>query len=236
MLILAFDTATPVGSVALVDAERTLVARYFDIGLQHSQRLFVEIDQVLALAEIDLDEVDGIAVSIGPGSFTGLRIGLSAAKGLCLAADRALVPVSTLEVLAARLPYARYPVCAMLDARKGEVYAALYDNTAGSPQLLSQPRAVAPDALLEELAAEPTIYTGDGAYAYQARIAALGLCALLAPAHCARPEAGTLGRLALTRLQTDPAHGLRGSQMAALEPQYLRKPDAKVGPRPFPRR
>ena len=236
MLILAFDTATPVGSVALVDAERTIVGRYFDIGLRHSQRLFVEIDQVLAVAEIDLGEVDGIAVSIGPGSFTGLRIGLSAAKGLCLAADRPLVPISTLETLAARLPYARYPVCAMLDARKGEVYAALYDNTAGCPRLLSQPRALAPAALLEELAAQPTIYTGDGVDAYRARITALGSCALLAPSHCARPESGALGQLALARLRADPVHGLRGSEMAALEPQYLREPDAKIGPKLFPRR
>ena len=148
VLILAFDTATPVGSVALVDEERVLVGRYFDLGLQHSQRLFVEIDQAFQTAGLSIDEVDGVGVTNGPGSFTGLRLGLSAAKGLCLAAGRALIPVPTLETLAARLPYARHPVCAMLDARKGELYAALYDTSAGDPRLLEGQRAVAPTLLL----------------------------------------------------------------------------------------
>jgi tRNA threonylcarbamoyladenosine biosynthesis protein TsaB len=184
---------------------------------------------------LSLDEVEAIAVSIGPGSFTGVRIGLSAAKGFCLAADRPLVPISTLETLAARLPYAHHPVCAMLDARKGEVYAALYDNAAGYPQLLGGPRAVAPDVLLAERAGEPTIYTGDGAYVHRARIAATGPCALLAPPHCARPEAAALGQLALVRLRADRDCGVRGVELETLEPQYLRAPDAKVGPKRFPR-
>ena len=224
MLVLAFDTATPVGSVALVDEERTIVGRYFDIGLQHSQRLFVEIDQVLTVAGITLADVDAVAVSIGPGSFTGLRIGLSAAKGLCLAAGTALVTVPTLEALAARLPYARHPVCTMLDARRREVYTALYDNSEGEPQLLSAPRALAPALLLEERAGEATIYTGDGVRAYQELISAAGSCALTAPSHCARPEAGAIGRLGLAKLRAGDL-----ADLATSEPDYLREPDAKVG-------
>ena len=131
--ILALDTATPVGSVALCAAEGIVVSRYFDVGLQHSQRLFNEVEAALEAADMDVEGVRAIAVAIGPGSFTGLRIGLSAAKGLCLAAGKDLVTVSTLEALAARLPFARLPVSAVLDARKREVYAALYDTATGVP-------------------------------------------------------------------------------------------------------
>ena len=117
-MILALDTATPVGSVALYADEGQVINRYFNVGLQHSQRLFVEIEAALSVANVGMEALQAIAVSIGPGSFTGLRIALSAAKGLCLAADKVLVTVSTLETLAARLPFARLPVCAVLDARK----------------------------------------------------------------------------------------------------------------------
>ena len=92
-MILALDTATPVGSVALCAADGLVVSRYFDVGLQHSQRLFVEIEAALEVAGTVVGELAAVAISIGPGSFTGLRIGLGAAKGLSLAADKQLVAV-----------------------------------------------------------------------------------------------------------------------------------------------
>ena len=227
MLILALDTATSAGSVALVDEERTIASRYFDLGLQHSQRLFIEIEEVIETAGCSPGELEAVAVSIGPGSFTGLRIGLSAAKGLCLASDSALVPVSTLEALAARLPYAQYPVCAVLDARKQEVYTALYDTSTGYPQVLSPPRPVAPAVLLEERSGEKTIYVGDAVSAYSELIAACPQ-ALPAPSHCARPEAGTIGWLARDKLRA----GLT-ADLETVEPEYLRKPDVRSPSRPL---
>lgn len=222
-MILAFDTATPVGSVALADEEKVLVGRYFDLGLQHSQRLFVEIDEVLKVVGVLPRQVEVVAVTSGPGSFTGLRLGMSAAKGFCLATGAALVLVPTLEGLAARLPYAQYPVCTLLDARKAEVYAALYDTAEGVPRLLAGPRAVTPADLLAERAGAPTIYTGDGALAYRKLIAASGASALLAPAYCARPEAGAIALLGLIRLRMGVSVDL-----ATAEPQYLRDPDVRV--------
>lgn len=218
MLILALDTATPAGSAALVDEERVLVSRYFDVGLQHGKLLFAEIDQALRMAGLAFGAVEAVAISIGPGSFTGLRLGLSAAKGFCLAGDLPLVAVSTLEALAARLPYARHPVCPMLDARRGEVYTALYDTAQGLPRLLVAPRAVDPRLLIEERAAAPTIFTGDGATAYRELLAACPQ-AVQAPFCCSRPEAATIGWLALARLKA----GER-ADLAAVEPQYLRGP------------
>jgi tRNA threonylcarbamoyladenosine biosynthesis protein TsaB len=229
MLVLAFDTATPVGSVALVDEERIVVSSYFDIGLQHSQRLFVEIDKALTAADLTLADVDAVALTRGPGSFTGLRIGMSAAKGLCLAAGLALVTVSTLEVLAARLLYARHPVCAMLDARKGQVYTALYDTRSGYPEPLQAPRAVDPTVVLAEFGDTKTIFTGDGADAYDELIEGCEK-AVRAPFSCARPEAGSVGWLALRRFDRGEVENI-----ATVEPEYLRGPDARVGKGPFAR-
>lgn len=217
-MILALDTATPAGSVALVDEERTLVSRYFDVGLQHSRRLFVEVEDALKVAGCTFDQLSAIAVSIGPGSFTGLRLGLSAAKGFCLAQELPLVTVSTLEVLAARLPFARHPVCPMLDARKGEVYTALYDTGAGRPRLLEAPRALAPQVLLAERAGIPTLFTGDGALAYRELVGACSQ-ALQVPFPCSRPEAAVLGWLALARLEAGEV-----ADLASVEPEYLRGP------------
>ena len=220
-VILALDTATPVGSVALCTAEGIVVSRYFDVGLQHSQRLFNEVEAALGATDMDVEGVRAIAVAIGPGSFTGLRIGLSAAKGLCLAANKDLVTVPTLETLAARLPFAHVPVCSVLDARKREVYAALYDTATGVPVELAPPRAIAPAQLAQERANAPTIFTGDGATAYH-KLLASNPVAQFAPLPCARPDAGTIGWLALSRLEKGQT-----ADLASVEPDYLRSPDAR---------
>lgn len=219
--ILALDTATPVGSVALCAAEGVVVSRYFDVGLQHSRRLFGEVEAALEAADMEVGEIRAVAVAIGPGSFTGLRIGLSAAKGLCLAADKDLVTVSTLEALAARLPFARLPVCPVLDARRREVYAALYDTATGVPVELAPPRAVAPAQLAQQRASAATIYTGDGAWAYRELLAGAA-AAQFAPLPCARPDAGTIGWLALAKLEKGQT-----ADLASAEPEYLRSPSAR---------
>ena len=217
-MLLALDTATAVGSIALLDEQRVVAARYFDIGLMHSRGIFVALDQMLQDAACAMDQIDAVGVSSGPGSYTGLRIGLGAAKGFCLTADRSLVAVSTLETLAARLPYARHPVCALLDARNERVYTALYDTTAGYPTELSPPKAGNLAELLEERAEEATIFTGDGAWVHRRRLAELP-CAQQAPFTHARPDAVALGGLALRKLA-------RGEQVdiATYEPEYLRQP------------
>lgn len=223
MLILGLDTSTPAGGVALAEDERLLAVRYFDVGLQHSRRLFIDVEEVLRLAGASARQVAAVAVTAGPGSFTGLRLGLSAAKGFCLGTDAALVTVPTLEALAARVPFCGRPVCALLDARKGEVYAGVYGTEDGWPRLLESARAVAPARLIGERASIPTVYTGDGALAYRELLAGLGQAAVLAPSHCARPDAGTVAMLGLLRLRRGEV-----ADLASVEPDYLREPDAKV--------
>jgi len=218
MLLLALDTATPAGSVALMEDERLLAGRYFDAGLHHSRQLFVEMEGALGAADREPGEVAAVAVTIGPGSFTGLRIGLSAAKGFCLARDAALVPVPTLEALAARLPFSGAPVLALLDARRGEVYAGLYDTAGGAPRRLQGPRADTPEAIAADWIEGPVVCTGDGAAAH-GDVLSQYVGAAVAPPHCQRPDAAAVAWLGGRRLAAGQV-----ADVAAVEPEYLRTP------------
>ena len=220
MLILAFDTATPAGSAALLEDSRVLMSRYFDVGLQHSQRLSGELEEILRSADRRAEQLDAVAVTGGPGSFTGLRIGLSTAKGLCLASGAALVTVSTLEALAARLPWCRHPVCPMVAARRGEVYAALFDTSAGQqrPRQIHSMRAARPQEVIEEWAHTETVFLGDGAAAH-VQLLARHPFASLAPAHCLRPDAGAVAWLAQHKLAAGET-----ADLATSEPEYGHHP------------
>lgn len=221
-MILAMDTSTHVGSVAIVEKTRVVTSRYFDIGMQHSKRLFAEIEQLCKLANCTVADLTAVAVTIGPGSFTGVRIGLAAAKGLCLVDDKPLITVSTLAALAAGIPFVAHPVCALLDARKNQVYAGLYDMSGGSPVEITPARAIEPKVLVEERYEKSTFYVGNGADA----------CATLideipgsqrAPFHANSPHAAVVGALAWRDFD-------RGNiaDLSTVEPDYLRAPDAKV--------
>jgi tRNA threonylcarbamoyladenosine biosynthesis protein TsaB len=216
-MILALDTATPAGSVALFDAGHVLSLRTFDAPRQHSRRLFGEIDAVLEDAGCGRSQIDCIAVTTGPGSFTGLRIGLSAAKGLCMGLGIELVAVSTLESLAARLPFCRLQVCVLLDARRGEVYAAVYDTSDGCPREVHPPSVDEPDRLLAHWGLEGVLFTGDGVDRWADLLATIP-GAKLAPPPVRRPCADAVAWVASQRpASTDIDPG-------SLEPVYLRTP------------
>ena len=220
-LLLAIDTATPAGSVALSDGGEILSLRNFESPREHSQRLFPEIDRALGDAGAERGRIGAVAVTIGPGSYTGLRVGLSAAKGLCMALDAPLVGLSTLEVLAARLPWCRLPVCALLAARREEVYTAAFDTSEGPPRLRSPERAAARADLVAEWRGRDVLFTGDGVD---------GLQDLPEPARCApaplrRPCAATAAWLAGPKLA-------RGETLdpALAEPVYLGRPAFAAAP------
>ena len=220
MLVLAFDTATPVASVALLEEDRVIASRYFDVGNQHSRRLFVEMSQLFETSDRDWGELGLVATTTGPGSFTGLRIGLSAAKGICLARSIPLVGIPTLEALAGRLPYARLPVWSLLDARRGQVYAAPFETAGGYPKALGDPRTLAPEVLMGELAGAEVLFTGRGAIAYRALLSGLG-GAHFSPDQIGSPDAATVGWLGVAKLA-------RGEVLDPdiAEPEYLRSPMA----------
>lgn len=185
------------------------------------------IDGVLRAARWDLADVEAFAVALGPGSFTGLRIGLSTVKGLAFATGKPAVGVPTLDALAWALPFCAYPVCPVLDAKKNEVYAALYRTRDGRLEILDAPRAVAPATLAEELRAStegPVVFVGDAVAPFAGILTEiLGTRARLAPANLRLPSAVTVGELggsALGRGETgDPAQ---------LVPLYLRPSEAEL--------
>ena len=134
--ILAIDTSGPVAAVALAertaDGREQLIAGFrLQYKTTHSQTLMPMMEQIRTLTALDLSTVDAVAVAAGPGSFTGLRIGASTAKGLCLALEKPLIAVPTLEALALQGASARGLVCPMMDARRQQVYTALYRMTCG---------------------------------------------------------------------------------------------------------
>ncbi len=219
MLTLAIDTATRSGSVALLDGEHIIGARYFDTKLEHSRRLFVEIDDLLERSGQSAAALEGVAISVGPGSYTGLRIGLSAAKGLCLASGAALVTVPTLEAIAAGLPYCTDAVCAIVGARSGEACWALYDTTDGRPRSMSSPRIDSVPEVLQRLPGKPVILCGEGAVAFVDLVQDFPHCRC-APEPVGKPQACYVGYLGHAKLMAGDTE-----ELDSAEPEYLRTPN-----------
>lgn len=127
MKILAIETSTMLGGAAIMDDSIGLIAEVrLNVKSTHSERLMTEIENLIRQSLLDITEIDAFAVSIGPGSFTGLRIGVSTVKGLSFATNKPVVSVPTLEAFAWNFPYCKYPICLLLDARKKEVYTGVF--------------------------------------------------------------------------------------------------------------
>ena len=163
MRVLALETSTLAGGVALVDGERLVAEYVLDVSVTHSERLLSAIDRVLGDAGWTPRDLDGLAVSIGPGSFTGLRIGVSTAKGLALALRVPIAAVPTLDAMAAAVPWPALPLCPVVAARRDEVYASLYRHDGAGLRREWEYVALSPAELAARLA-EPTLLIGDGAH------------------------------------------------------------------------
>jgi len=222
-LILAIETSGSCGSVALVGPESCLGEFSVDSGRTHSRRLLAMISQLLTECESDWPELDAIAVGIGPGSFTGLRIGLSSAKGLALAADKPLIGVSSLDGLAAQCSQQPMPVCAMIDARKQEVFAAFYQCRDREPPTRLGDFLALPPAELAARITTPTLMIGSGATLYRKLLREkLGDLARFAPPALAFARAAAIGGLATTSWQR------REFLAPTAGPLYVRPPDAEM--------
>ncbi len=226
-IILSMDTATPCSAVALTLGTRkdgrVLASLSLTGKVTHSRRLFSAIDYLMQESGIDWSLIAGIGVSLGPGSFTGLRIGMATAKGLAAAAGKVLLGVSTLDSLAAKCVSSRL-ICSILDARKKEVYSAFYRcNDTGFPERVSDMSVMAP----EKLAAcinEPVIMVGDGAIVYGELFRELlGEKAIFAPSQLHEPSSVSLGMLAGEMFLSG-----RHLNVADAVPVYIRSSDAEL--------
>src|SRR5437763_3931351 len=172
MRILALDTSTAAGSAALAEDGCVTIARAGDGSRTHGERLPRELMALLDAAHVTLAEIDRFAVAIGPGSFTGLRVGIATIQGLALAKNALVVPVSTFDALRWRARNEPAPVAAWIDAHRGEVFASLF---APDGTVLQGPSSLSPEQTLDAwrpaLAEWPRVrFTGDGAVRYQAVI------------------------------------------------------------------
>ena len=222
MKLLALDTSTSVLTAAVCGDARLLAETYVDCGRAHSERLMATVDWLLNQASLTLRDLDGLAVAVGPGSFTGLRIGVSAMKGLAFAMELPLVPVSTLDALAQGSAIANGMVCPLLDARMKEVYAAVYRFEQGRREKTLDDRVAPIDAVLDELGEGPVLFVGDGAALYGDRIRERMPAARFGPL-AVGPRASAVAVEALAKLSmggTNPA--------ADVSPVYLRKSQAEL--------
>ena len=227
MSILSIDTSSQVSSVAVLSAERVAAEISMQGALTHSETLMPHIETALRMARVEKSELEGIAVSIGPGSFTGLRIGLASAKMMAYALHIPLIVVPTLEALAHHYICEGVRLVPMMDAQKGNVYAQEFVWEAGPDGLrLSEKHALSILPLTEviaglENAEQPVILLGD---AMQKKTTlALPANVRLAPIHARMPRAACVGLAALTRL----ARGEMDDPMTAA-PLYLRRSEAEV--------
>ncbi|MBI2370383.1 MAG: tRNA (adenosine(37)-N6)-threonylcarbamoyltransferase complex dimerization subunit type 1 TsaB [Deltaproteobacteria bacterium] len=231
MRVLAVETATSAGSVALVEKGEVVAELFLRTEAAHAERLLPAIDRVLGLAGASPHSLDGLAVGVGPGSFTGLRIGISTVKGLAWSLGRPVVGIPTLEALACNALTSPLLLCPMLDARKAEVYAALYRVRRGPGdnglQELRGVRVLPPRAVAAEIT-EPTLFLGTGARLYREFLTeTLGDLARFAPSGLDHPRAAVVGGLAEEAFQAG-----RGVSPETLGPLYVRSSEAelKYGP------
>ena len=165
MKILGIDTSTAIGSIGLIDEGEIIAEQTLSISRQHASRLIPAIDQTLKSAELKIRDIDAVAVAIGPGSFTGVRIAVSTAKTICYAIERPVIGISTLESIAYNLAYIPSEICVILDARKDEVYSAVFKN--GVRQ--SNDRCLTISAILSEITPH-AIFVGNGLRQHAAEI------------------------------------------------------------------
>jgi tRNA threonylcarbamoyladenosine biosynthesis protein TsaB len=225
--VLALDTSHQRGSVALCRGGETLAEILFDASDTHSATLLPSVEACLASAKVAFDEIGLIAVVRGPGSFTGLRIGLATAKAFAAARRVPVVPVETCAVLAAAFPYAAHAVVPLIDARRGEVYGALYRTDGGLPREIAPLFAAKPETLgrylTERRIADPLILCGTGALRHREILEPLAPAgSLFAAARWAVPSASLCALVALSRAP------LSYEDLFALEPLYIRPPDARL--------
>jgi tRNA threonylcarbamoyladenosine biosynthesis protein TsaB len=224
MRILALETSTVAGSAAVADSKAGVVGEVtLNIKAVHSERLMPSVQWLLESCRMRPDEIDGFAVSIGPGSFTGLRIGLSTMKGLAFASGKPLVAVRTLDAFAMRFPYCDRLICPMLDARKNEVYAAIYRWEDGVCRKLMDESAVSPLEFLDNIS-EPVLFAGDGAAVHELLIKRkVGETASFAPQYNMYPSAAAVAAVGLGRLINGES-----DDPVTLVPFYIRKSEAEV--------
>ena len=223
MKMLALETSAKAVSAAVSEDGKILCSGYQDTGLTHSRTLMPIVEHILKNTGLTAADMDAIAVAAGPGSFTGIRIGVAAAKGLAFAADKPAAGVSTLAAMARNVAFCDGLVVCAMDARRQQVYNALFEAKDGQLTRLTPDRAISLEELAAELANDlrPKTVVGDGARLCFAHLTEAGISCRLAPAHLVMQNAMSVALEA----EAMAAEGNLVSAQA-LEPVYLRPAQA----------
>lgn len=227
MKILAIEASGLTAGCAVAEDEKLIGEYNLQYQKTHSQTLVPMLEELKRALELDLTTIDAIAITKGPGSFTGLRIGAATAKGIALALDKPILPVSTLDSLAFNAYGTQKLVCPIMDARRQQVYTGIYREN-GWPECLRQPCAVSIDELLEDLNewGEAVLFVGDGVPVYREQIVQKAAVPVsFAPAHLLTQRAGTTAVLASLLFEKEK----EGCLISAddFRPEYLRKSHAE---------
>ncbi len=224
MRILGVDTATRTGSVAVLEDDTVVVEVQVTSSETHAKRLMSTVDATLRMAGMEVGDLDGFAVTTGPGSFTGLRIGISAVKGFSFATGRPVTGVSTLDALAYQFPWCPCLICPFMDARKAQVYTALYRGKGdGDWEKVVSDRVVNPRQWLMQIEGL-CLFVGDGALLYKDQIKDI-----LGPrARFAAPYLNTLRASVVAHMGLKQIREGRTVKVAQLVPYYIRKSEAEI--------
>lgn len=225
MKILALDSSGLVAGIAVVEDDNLLGEYTINYKKTHSQTLLPMLDEVAGMMELDLDTIDAIAVSAGPGSFTGLRIGSATAKGLGLALGRPLIHIPTVDALACNLWGCEELVCPLMDARRNQTYTGIYCFENGQLQVIREQCATGIDEIIGQIneIGQPVVFLGDGVPVFRSYIEENCKAGFLfAPAHMNKQRAGSVAWLGLQyakagKLETAAEH----------RPDYLRVSQAE---------
>lgn len=229
MKILALDSSGLVASVALAEDDNLIAEYTIQYKKTHSQTLLPMLDEIRNMVELDLSDVDAVAVAAGPGSFTGLRIGSATAKGLAFAMEKPIVPVPTLEGLAYQMYGTDAAVCPIMDARRSQVYTGIYEFVGGEygydMNVIKGQCAVSFDEIAEALnrLGRRVVFVGDGIPVFRERMAeVMQVPYTLAPAHRNRQSAACIAALG-------SVYYAQGKVVSGAEhvPEYLRLSQAE---------
>lgn len=225
MKILALETSAKAVSAAITENGKVLASGYQDTGLTHSRTLMPIVEHILKNTGMKMADIDAVAVANGPGSFTGIRIGVSAAKGLAFGADKPVIGVSTLAAMARNVAFADGLIVCAMDARRNQVYNALFTAENGVITRLTPDRAISLADLAQEVQAisHPKMVVGDGAQLCYAALTEAGIPCRLAPPHLVMQNAMSVA------LEAE-AMAAEGQLLTAqeLQPVYLRPAQADL--------
>ena len=226
MIILSIDSSTPVAGIAVSDGRKLLGEVMINTKNTHSEKLMPMVAQLLHDLQMSIQQIDAVAITCGPGSFTGLRIGMATAKGIVQGGNKKLIAIPTLDTLALNLNHYPGIICPIMNAQKKQVYTAIYKSTETGMDRLSDYQAIEAETLAEQLLAlgETVWFTGDGVDAFADVFRAkLGEQCRLADGNTVLPRAGALAMLAAERAEQEQFDDLYQAELI-----YIRKSEAEV--------